>query len=196
MTATSAAVLVAALSGCALGAPAATVSVPSPSTTPSSAPTDSGPVDAVTTAYQSAVAGGFSDQLTFFGCVYGGSGANKFTNLFAGLSVLALSESGVDPGEFQSAFGTSFDHFSATELSRGANTATVELSVDVSLRPDLPKLRLLLHGRQSSSAAPTATDDPAIEAALQALLANATTPTPVRGHLNVTYQGGHWVACA
>lgn len=157
-------------------------------------PVDTGPVDAVTRSYNSAVAGGLAPQLDFFGCVYGGAEANRFSELFTGLGLLALATSGVDSAEFSAAFGTSFDGFEAVETSRSGNTAVVHVRVVVTLAPHVDKLRELM-GRGIATNGSTF-DTAAIDAAIDSLLGEAQGSKLVEHDVEVVREGEGWVTCA
>lgn len=163
---------------------------------PSAAATarDTGPVDAVTTAYEAALAAGLPAQLRFFACVYGGAEANQFSDLFAGLAILALTSSGVSADEFAAAFGTSFDAFEASEKSRTAYTAIVHVSVRVTLTPDINKLREMM--RRGATDLGSQFDEAAIDAALNAIIGSAHVARTIEHDVEVTQDEGSWLACA
>ena len=190
--------LIATVVACGPGLAPRISDTPSPSPTLAATPTaviaDTGPVDAVTRSYNSAVAGGLAAQLDFFSCVYGGAEANQFSELFTGLGLLALVSSGVDSQEFSSAFGTSFDGFEASETSRVGNTAVVHVRVTVTLAPDLDKLRELM-GRGIATNGSTF-DTAAIDAAIASLLGEAQASKLVEHDVDVVGEGEEWVACA
>src|SRR5437762_13970203 len=112
--------------------------------TPPTTRTDNGPVDAVTSVFQAAQAGGMLQQLEFLACVTGGADATQFSVLLGNLDVLALASSGIDPDDYWGALGTSFDEFDATEISRAAVEARVSVRFKMKTDPDIARLREIM----------------------------------------------------
>jgi len=168
----------------------------SPTLTPGPRPTahNSGPVDAVTEAYETAISTGLIGELGFFACVYGGADANQFSDMFAGISLLALASSGVSPEDFTTAFGTAFDGFQAAETSRSGDSAVVHVSVRVTFAPDIGKLRELMQRGLTTSGSQI--DDTVIDAIVLDFV-NRTAPARTIEHdVAVTRYGGGWHVCA
>jgi hypothetical protein len=182
------------LGGCS-AAPAEPLASPSAvaTATPSPSPADSGPVDAVIAEFQRAQAGGLQAQLDFLTCVAGGSEALQFSTLFGSLAELALATSGVDVDEFWSAFGTSAEEFRATEKTRSADQATVEVTLKVTIAPDIASLRRLMRASLEQRNQPV--DDAAINALVDRLIGRMELKQEVENDVTARLVDGAWHAC-
>jgi hypothetical protein len=173
-----------------LGTPTASAVPANPATI---APTDSGPTDAVTAAFHTAMAGGKPEQLNFLACVAGGSDAIEFSGLFGGLAELALAASGTDANEYWAAFATSFEDFTAVERSRSGDQAVVHVSVLVRITPNIAKLRDMM--RRNHDGPGNQTDDAAIDAIINKLVGRMQLDKVVEHDMTATRSNGAWLVC-
>ena len=181
-------------SACAPAAPAATPTAsPVAIVTPSPTPTDSGPVDAVTNAFQAAQTGGMLQQLDFVACVMGGPDATQFSELFGTLAELALATSGVDPDEYWSAFGVSWADFEAIEIHRSGDRAQVSVRFRMGIEPDIAKLREMMRASLEERGRPV--DEVAINSLVDRLIGQMVLDQVVENDVTVVRLDGAWHAC-
>jgi hypothetical protein len=186
--------LILVLAGCA---PASEARAPTPAATPTVSPTptvlDSGPVDAVTTAFTTAKAGGMPAQVDFLACVVGGEDATMFGTLFGGLAELALVLSGVDPEAYWTAIGLGFDDFTAAETDRAGDHATVNVQMAISIDPDTAAVRELMQASLSDT--DPELDDARVDAIIERLINLQELPRSIDHDVTVTRSAGTWSVC-
>jgi hypothetical protein len=173
--------------------PTATVAITS-TLLPSPTAPDSGPTDAVSKAFEAALAGGMTQQLDFLACVAGGTEDPQFSTLFGALAELALVSSGVDPDAYWSALGMSMSDFSATELGRTEEDARVNADFNLAVKPDAEKLRDLMRASLNKQGLPV--DEGAINDLVDRLIGRTQVNRVIESEVTVTHVAGAWKFCA